>query len=616
MGFLDNKKIPDTDKRFLFRHDTLSSIKYSISNFIEGNKCYYPNIFYIEGADGTGKTWFLNQLPLYSKTLKKDHVLVNLDVKDIVYSEVTGIINFLKTLRNALVEVNSEFESNFEKFDNSLKNFFAGTLVDDGTYHEIKIESKEETEPVKISFNTEEEEVKPKVQKINPASLKSPSTPANKPLVSKSTAVTSIQPKVNPLAKNESSFAPRKGTGPLNSSALSAYGSLNTYSEKEVPKKKSGQADVKAIAKTINNVVDNMKKTVVKTVDFKSILFRKFLEGFEQITSKHKIILTIDEFEIIQELQNFFFNIFLKNLKHEIIVVIAGQADMERVLKEKFDTSLQYIYISNFGYLHLEEYFKKFHVLSDPSVVDAVFELTSGTPLALSLVGSAFLNFKGDVFKVMKYLSLDEVDEKTLRYINAITLDAIPQNERRVVVLLSLIRNIDYDLIEHISGVFNAKNLLQTISEKYAFIDPKKGMHDTLKKFTRTYAKHEMTNLYDEIYRLSLEHFRNKIEENPVDKETITDYIYYQIRVNEDIGYTLLLSYISEFIATDISFCEILINDISGTGLSKELRAKFDKLRDCFPYVILKDHKRTLPLLEAIAEMQNRNPSMNILDSF
>ncbi len=618
MGFLENKKIPDSDKRFLFRHDTLSSVKYSISNFIDSSNAYYPNIFYIEGADGTGKTWFTNQISLYCKNINKPNLAINLEAKDIVYSEVTGIINFLFALRNAIVEKNKDFKNNFEKFDIAYKNFLAGTISDDGTFQEIKIDIKEDSEPVKVSFNTDDDEVKPKVQKINPASLKSSGNIANKPLMSKPTTSTIVSKPVTSLIKKEGeSLVPiKRGTGPLNASALSAYGSLNTFSEKEVPKKKSGQADVRAIAKTLNSVVDSIKKTPVKTVDFKSILFRKFLEGFESITSKNKLILIIDEFEKIQPLQNFFFNIFLKTLKNEIIVAVAGQSDMERMLKDRFDTALQYIYISNFGYLHLEEYFKKFHVLSDPSVVDAVYELTSGTPLALSMVGSAFQNFKGDVFKIMKYLSINEEEEKSLRYINVITLDSIPQNERKIMILLSLIRNVDYDLIEHIAGVFNAKNLLVTLAEKYYYIDPVKGMHETIKKFTRTYAKHEMTNLYEEIYRLSYDYFKSKIENESTNKEYITDFIYYQIRVNEDVGYTVLLSYISQFIAIDISFCESLVNNISGTGVSKELRTKLENLRDCFPYVILKDHKKTLPLLEAIAEMQNRNPAMNLLDSF
>lgn len=619
MGFLENKKIPDSDKRFLFRHDSLAAIKYSISNFINTNKVYYPNLFYIEGADGTGKTWLLSQVELYIKNLNTDNFLIKLETKDIIYSDVTGVINFLYNLKNTIVSKNSEYEKSFEKFEIAYKSFLDGTLTDDGGYSEIKIDSKEEVEPVKISFNNnndDDEKPKAQIQRIDPRALKT--QPQTKQLAAGRPLINTVQPKTNPLAnrkEGEVSVAPVKGTSQLNT-AVSAYNSLHSFSEKEVPKKKSGQADVRAIAKTLTNVVDSIKKTPVKTIDFKSILFRKFLDAFESVAENNKVILLIDEFEKIQQLQGFFFNSFLKNLKNEIIVVVAGEADMEKILKQRYDTNLGYIYISNFGYLHLEEYFKKFHVLSDPSVVEAVFELTDGTPLGLSMVGSAFQNFKGDVFKIMKYLSIPEEEEKSLRYINVITLDSMPQNERKVIILLSLLRNVDYDLIEHISSVFNAKSLLKTLSEKYYFLDPIKGLHETIKKYTRTYAKHEMTNLYEEIYRLSLDYFKEKIKEDSDNKENIIDYIYYQIRVNEDIGYTLLLGYISQFVSIDINFCEQIIQNISGTGISKEVRNKLNSLKESFPYIILKDHRKTLPVLEAIAEMQNRNPAMNLLDMF
>lgn len=618
MGFLENKKIPDSDKRFLFRHDSITAIKYSISNFINSNNIYYPNLFYIEGADGTGKTWLLSQVELYSKNLSSANFLIKLETKDIIYSEVTGAINFLYNLRNVIVSKNQDYEKTFEKFDNAYKSFLAGTLTDDGVYSEIRIDSKEEAEPVKVSFNNNDDDEKPKnqIQRIDPRALKT--QPQVKQMAAGKPLINTVQPKANPLAnrkEGEVSVAPRKGTGQLNT-AVSAYNSLHSYSEKEVPKKKSGQADVRAIAKSLTNVVDSIKKTPVRTIDFKSILFRKFLDAFEIITESNKVILLIDEFEKIQQLQSFFFSSFLKNLKNEIIVVVAGEADMEKILKQRYDTNLGYIYISNFGYLHLEEYFKKFHVLSDPSVVEAVYELTEGIPLGLAMVGSAFQNFKGDVFKIMKYLSIPEEEEKSLRYINVITLDSMPQNERKVIILLSLLRNVDYDLIEHISSVFNAKSMLKTLSDKYYFLDPIKGLHETLKKYTRTYAKHEMTNLYEEIYRLSLDYFKDKITQDPDNRENIIDYIYYQIRVNEDIGYTILLGYVSQFVAVDINFCEQIIHNISGTGISKELRNKLNNLRESFPYIILKDHKRTLPVLEAIAEMQNRNPAMNLLDTF
>lgn len=618
MWFLENKKIPDSDKRFLFRHDSITAIKYSISNFINSNNIYYPNLFYIEGADGTGKTWLLSQVELYSRNHPSENFLIKLETKDIIYSEVTGAINFLYNLRNTIVSKNQNYEKTFEKFDTAYKSFLAGTLTDDGGYSEIKIDSKEDVEPVKVSFSNNDDDEKPKnqIQRIDPKALKT--QPQAKQMAAGRPLINTVQPKANPLAtrkEGEVSVSPRKGTGQLNT-AVSAYNSLHSYSEKEVPKKKSGQADVRAIAKSLTNVVDSIKKTPVRTIDFKSILFRKFLDAFETITENNKFILLIDEFEKIQQLQSFFFSSFLKNLKNEVIVVVAGEADMEKILKQRYDTNLGYIYISNFGYLHLEEYFKKFHVLSDPSVVEAVYELTEGIPLGLSMVGSAFQNFKGDVFKIMKYLSIPEEEEKSLRYINVITLDSMPQNERKVIILLSLLRNVDYDLIEHISSVFNAKSMLKTLSDKYYFLDPIKGLHETLKKYTRTYAKHEMTNLYEEIYRLSLDYFKDKITQDPDNRENIIDYIYYQIRVNEDIGYTILLGYVSQFVAIDINFCEHIIHNISGTGISKELRNKLNSLRESFPYIILKDHKRTLPVLEAIAEMQNRNPAMNLLDTF
>jgi hypothetical protein len=183
--------------------------------------------------------------------------------------------------------------------------------------------------------------------------------------------------------------------------------------------------------------------------------------------------------------------------------------------------------------------------------------------------------------------------------------------------LLALIRKVDFALVENITGVFNAKNLLMSLSEKYSFVE-ENGLPEFIKRFTRTYAKHDMPSLYEEIHRHAFEYFSERVERDPKNQELMIDNFYYHFRVNEESAYMSLLSVISYYISVDIVFCEELIHGIASVGVSKEMRNRLNVLKDSFPYVILKDYKKTLPLLEAISELQKVShfTSMQLLDGF
>lgn len=646
MGFFESIKTPENDKRFLFRQEYLSSVKYSIQNFSRNLGAYYPNFFYIEGEEGTGKTWFLNQISTFchNPLIAQGVVSARFESKDVILSEVMGVINFLVKIRNSLVEADSSLDKAFSKFDESYRAFINGTLTEDGgssvplmdnnkddkqQSSRAALQDEDETPLKKVPepVNNDASKLKTAMRagdaKSRLASMRANAmgTPQKSNVVAtKTLASKEPTPAPTPVQQTQQPVIPTTQPHAISShkpvgASSNAYSSINSITEKELPRKKSGAADVKAIAKNITNALEGLKRGVVKQVDYKSILTRRFLQAFDLVCTHRKVVLIMDEFEKIQPVHNFFFNVLLKNIKNEFILVISSQLDMERELKEKFDSNLHYMYLGNFTYLNIEEYFKKFHVISEPGIIESVFTLSQGSPTAISLIGGSFQNFKGDVFKIMKFIGSHEVEDRNIRYINMITLDNLPPHDKKVVILLALIRVVNYDLIESISGVFNAKNLIQSLCEKYPFIE-EKGLSDMLRRFTRTYAKHETTSLYEEIHRLALDYFKNKLEYEPENKEYIIDFLYYQFRINEEAAYTNLLSYISQYLSTDVNFCEEMIHGIATTGVSKEMRARIANIKESLPYVILKDHKRTLPLLEAISEMQRMNPEMNLIDSF
>jgi hypothetical protein len=625
VGFLESIKLPEQDRRFLFRQEFLSSIKYSISSFSKGSKGYYPNLFYLEGEEGNGKTWLLNQVGIICKdrTLALNATSVRFESKTVILSDVLGIVNFLVQLRHAVVNSDPTLEPAFAKFDDSYKAFLNGTLSDDNSGGAISI-PEVKTAEAPVVKQVQEEDPRAKQLRENAAtdkaktmsragdaksrlaSLRSSLNPNSKPPATATTKVTTIETKENPptgtpLIPGHVAKAPEPApqniptTQPHSvakkplTSQTTAYSSFNSISEKEIPRKRSGEADVKAIAKNITSALEALKRGVVKQVDYKSILLKRFLQAFDAVCNHRKIVLLIDEFEKLQPIFNFFFNVFLKNLRTEFILVIASQLDMEKELKEKYDTNLHYMYMYNFNFFNIDEYLRKFYVTSEPSIVEEVLELTKGSPIGLALVGGAFQNFKGDAFKTMKFLGAKAEGEKDLRHINVITLDSLPAHDKKVIILLSLIKTINYELIEHIAGVFNAENLIQSLAQKYPFVE-ETGIHDLVKRFTRTYAKYETTSLYEEIHRLAFNYFKNKLEEEPNNKEYILDSLYYQFRMNEDGAYTNLLAYISQFISTDVHFCEELVHGIALVGISKEMRNRIATLKDSLPYVILKDY--------------------------
>ncbi len=216
----------------------------------------------------------------------------------------------------------------------------------------------------------------------------------------------------------------------------------------------------------------------------------------------------------------------------------------------------------------------------------------------------------------MKFLGVASEDEKTLRYLNVIMLDFLPPHDKKMIILLAIIRSINYELIENIAGVFNSKNLIQSLSEKYSFIE-EQGLPETLKRFTRTYAKHEAANLYEEIHRLAYDYFSNKIMEEPENRDYMLDNLYYSFKLQEEEGYTNLLTILSKYLSNDINFCDDALNTVLNAGISKEMKNRINVLKESLPSVILKDHKKMLPVLEAISQLQIRNMGgMQILDGF
>lgn len=624
MGFLDKKKIPENDKKFFFRQEYLATFKYGLYNFSRSSNCYYPYIYYLEGDEGSGKTWILNQVSLFckDKNIAPSVIDIRFEAKNVILSEVLGIVNFLVQFRNLLVQKEPQFGTVFSKFDEAYRNFLLGTLTDEQIYEKIPAE-KEIISNIDTSENEREDDKKNSFKandaKSKLASLRAKASPqkvSSQPPQQKTAPL-----KPSPLHKELFQNAKPEEKKPSPSLKLSsaqvssAYVPLNTLTDKELPRTKSGKADIKAIAKNLTNTVESLKKAPLKVVDYKAILFKKFLQAFDLICSNRKVVIIIDDFEKLQPIYNFFFNAFLKNARTEFLLVLSSQIDMERELKAKFDTNICYMYLQNFTFIEIEEYLNKQSLISEPSIIEAIIELTNGYPVGLSLIASAFHNFKGDVFRIMQLLEAPTEEFKNIRNVNAVTLDHLPQHDKKLIILLSIIRKIDPELIENIAGVFNAQKLIQNLSEKYSFVE-EAGLPDMIKRFTKTYAKHETTSLYDEIYRRAYEFYAEKLENDPKNKEYMIDSIYYHFRVNEDSAYKELLSIISVFISSDINFCEELLHGISSSGISKEMRDLIQILKDSIPYVVLKDYKKTLPLLRAISELQKASPTMNILDSF
>ncbi|GIW23114.1 MAG: hypothetical protein KatS3mg068_2121 [Candidatus Sericytochromatia bacterium] len=605
MGFLDNKKIPEQDKKFFFRQDYLTCIKYAIYNFYNNNNIYYPNLFYIEGQEGIGKTFLLEQIEIFSEKSKMHNLLVvNIDAKDIILSTATGIINFMVQVRNKILEKESYLQKAFEDFDKAYNDFIKGELTED--LKELTNSKSKEIEENKLKSNIQAETAKLKL-----ANLRNKNNPKKNEIIKEN----------KELVINEFKEDTKTNVNILKVTTIQAssnYAPLNKILETALPRKKSGEADIKAIAKNLTSIMESLKRSNIKEVDYKMILFKKFLKAFDIVCANRKVVLIIDSFEKIQPIYNFIFNNFIKTLRTEFIFIMAGQLDLEKELKEKFDTSLHYIYMQNFTYLEVEEFLRKNDIINEPSIVESVFELTRGIPLALSLVASVLKDFKSDVFKIMNFLNIKEKDYETLRYINTLTLDNIHPNDRKIIVLLALLRKTDSELIADIAGVFDTNKLLKNLSDKYFFIHEKKGLQEMLKIFTRTYAKHDLNALYQEIYRRAYEFYSEKLEKDPKNKELITNQLYYYFRLNEHEAYKELLSIISDNLLTDIDFCQQIVHDMAYIGLSKKTREDLNILKECIPYFILKDYKKILPLMEAISSLQKEElePSMKLLDNF
>lgn len=667
MGFLENKKSPEHDKRFLFRQENLGSLKYALQNFVSNQNVYYPNLFYIEGAEGSGKSWLTNQVINLTKenNILSTAMTVKVDCEKIILSEVLGLINFMTKTRDAIIDKEPELKTIFTNFDQAYENFLNGSLSEDnGDLKPVPMPQKEilktrsllqEKEAQKIKdmesekqrkIEEEEERIKKEKElqqaktaskandaKSRLASLRSqggygakvnapPSVTQNVTINSKQNA--QLIPGKTAIAKEEeveqispeiNNATSKQKTGSLNMT-IGAYTPFSTYSEKELPRTKGGKADVKAIAKDLTSTIDALKKGNVKAVDYKTIILRKFLQAIDIISNNRKLVLIFDNFEKIQPIFNFFFNTFLKNLRTEMIVILASQSDMERELKEKYDTSLLYIYLQNFTYFEVEEYIRKNQTISEPGIIESIHELTGGSPLSLAMVNGIFQNFKGDIFKIMKFLGAANEDEKSLRYLNVVMLDFLPPHDKKMIILLAIIRSINFELIENIAGVFNARNLIQSLSEKYSFIE-ENGLPETLKKYTRTYAKHEATNLFEEIHRLAHEYYSNKVLEEPENRDYMLEDLYYHFRVDEEGAYINLLSVLAKYLSNDVTFCEEALITVLNINITKEMKNRLTILKDSLPFTILKDHKKTLPLLEAISQLQRRSTGgMQILEGF
>jgi DNA-binding CsgD family transcriptional regulator/energy-coupling factor transporter ATP-binding protein EcfA2 len=235
------------------------------------------------------------------------------------------------------------------------------------------------------------------------------------------------------------------------------------------------------------------------------------------------IILVIDTYEELHDLDNWLRDQFLSKLNRDILVVLSGRTP----LKGKWNTSLawrtmiQHLEIIPFSRADCKALLSKFHLVN-PEDIKRYYTLTNGHPLTLTLAASLGAgSFSAEDDSRTLYEVLQETTSQWLRELPDMQLSSY-------IEATAIVRVFDHDLLEHILHTkitpadFNSLTSLSFIRKN------RQGwsIHHLLRKSLLQEMQIRSPFRYQTYFSKGIEYLLNRIKTSPDKSEMVSELLY------------------------------------------------------------------------------------------
>ncbi|MCU6707537.1 LuxR family transcriptional regulator [Paenibacillus sp. J5C_2022] len=235
------------------------------------------------------------------------------------------------------------------------------------------------------------------------------------------------------------------------------------------------------------------------------------IHHINQLAMEQLIILAFDTYEEMKDLDRWLQEQLIGNLDHRILIVISGRYPLQNhwFASPGWRELIEDLPLQEFSHSHTIEYLAKYNI-KDMTQINAIYNLTHGHPLTLSLSASMINHnpnireetfHPSDLFHSLTDQWLKEVKSAELRYI---------------IESISLLRRFDQDILSYLLKEGVSDDLFEQITS-YSFIRlGRRGwmMHDLMRNAISLNLRNRSPKRYKAINQAIAAFYFRQIEEN------------------------------------------------------------------------------------------------------
>ncbi|MFD2044832.1 LuxR C-terminal-related transcriptional regulator [Ornithinibacillus salinisoli] len=234
------------------------------------------------------------------------------------------------------------------------------------------------------------------------------------------------------------------------------------------------------------------------------------LQLLGKIATKKRIILAIDTYEQMDDLDRWFRQVFVRNLPKDVFIVMAGRGKLknEWITSSTWSQVTKQTELTEFNFEQSRTYLNRFNI-KDDQLIHTIWKFSEGHPLTLSLTTLTNMdNGLEDLNQNTSHILL-ELTERWLKEVN-------DEEVHRLIYIAALFHNFDQ---ASLSVVLEQEISVKTFSDltSFSFIRANQhgwSMHDLIRDAIQLDLKHRNPVYYQSISERIVAYYYNRTIES------------------------------------------------------------------------------------------------------
>lgn len=198
----------------------------------------------------------------------------------------------------------------------------------------------------------------------------------------------------------------------------------------------------------------------------------------------------------------------------------------------------------------------------------------------------------------------DDYGDKINKYIAYIMMDELPPNDQNLLIILALMNRFHPELFQHLSGAMHVSRTLEHLSQRYRFVSPQGEMSRFMKNTLRGYTKQEMEHLFEETMHSAYEFMAAQVQQHPEDLNVLIDAMYYYFHLDFRVAYQHYVNLISHYMHSNLDFCDRLAAEMLSCSIPQEVKHKIRSMARSLGWYRKRDPKGSQFIMAEIAHPQ------------